>query len=361
MRILFRADASEAIGTGHVMRCAALAEGLRARGGRVVFACQSLPAPLATLLREMGFELATLASQPAIAARASPEETLAPAAQRSDAAAVRSAVAGENFDWIVVDHYALDACWEDEVRGLAGRALAIDDLPGRAHRCDLLLDQNPGEQREARYRARACADLCCLIGARYALLRRGFAAARARSGPRPGPIARILVMYGGTDPTDETGKAVRALQSMPDMGAAVDVVVGGANPRAGALRAACARDPRMRFHYGTADVPGLMAAADLALGACGTSSWERCAVYLPALAVITAGNQRDIGDALASTGAAEVAGWHADVAAEDLAGATRRLAQAPDRVRAMSKRAGAQTDALGVERVVAAMEEIHAH
>lgn len=361
MRILFRADASEQIGTGHIMRCAALAEELRARDGHVMFACQSPPPPLAAMLREKGFDLAALPPGPAVAAHRSPEATLAHGEQRADAAAVRKAVAGERFDWVVVDHYALDACWEDEMRGVAGRMLAIDDLAGREHHCDLLLDQNAGEQREALYRARSGACLRCLVGARFALLRRGFAAARARSAPRRGAIARILVMFGGSDPTDETGKAVRALRSVPDLEADVDVVAGSANPRAGTLREACARDPRMRFHHAIADVPMLMAAADLALGACGTSAWERCAVYLPALAVITAENQRDIAAALQSAGAAEIAGWHADVSAEDLASALRRLSQVPDRLRAMSKRAGEQTDALGVERVVEAMEEVHAH
>jgi UDP-2,4-diacetamido-2,4,6-trideoxy-beta-L-altropyranose hydrolase len=357
MRILIRADASEQIGTGHLMRCLALSRALRERGANVTFACAPLPPAIARLLHAAGCgTLDAALSSVAPASRALP-----PAAQCADAAAVREALGAARFDWIVVDHYGLDACWEQEMRQSAERILAIDDLANRPHACDLLLDQNQGQDREARYRALSGSTLRCLIGPRYALLRPEFAAARGHSGPRRGPIERILVMYGGSDPTGETAKALDALRCVPDIGSTIDVVVGGANPRTRELAAGCARDARMLFHDSVTDVARLMAHADIALGACGTTAWERCAVYLPAIAIVVAENQREIAAALASAGAAEIAGWHASVSANGLADTLARLAAEPARVRALSRHAGDLVDGLGVQRVIAAMEEVHAN
>jgi UDP-2,4-diacetamido-2,4,6-trideoxy-beta-L-altropyranose hydrolase len=361
MRILIRADASASIGTGHLARCLALAESFRARDGDVTFATRPMPPELSRMVLGAGCRLVNVMPDSWAAKSGAWEQVLPSPDQQSDAAATRGAVPKGEFDWLIVDHYGLDARWECEMRDHAQRIMVIDDLVNRAHSCELLLDQNLGEDREARHRALSGPGPRYLVGPRYALLRPGFAAARARSGPRQGRVERILVMYGGADPTDETTKAVQALRQLPGVATSIDVVAGMGNSRSEAIRSECARDPRMRLHLGATNIPQLMAAADLALGACGSSAWERCTLYLPTLAVIVADNQREIADSLAAARAAEVVGWHAEVSAEVLAAAVARMAGSPGRLRALSVAAGALADGLGVNRVSEAMEQVHAH
>jgi UDP-2,4-diacetamido-2,4,6-trideoxy-beta-L-altropyranose hydrolase len=361
MRILIRADTSDGVGTGHLVRCLALAAGLRELGARVTLACTPTPPHVSRMVSEAGCDLVDVASGSVAAKRRATEELLAAADQHADVVATRNAIPEGMFDWVVVDHYGLDARWERAMRACARRVLAIDDLTSRPHDCDLLLDQNPGADRDARHRAMSGSAPRRLLGPRYALLRPGFAAARARSGVREGSLGRILVMYGGMDPTGETMKALRAMQRLPSLAVRIDVVAGSANRRCDPVRAECARDARMRFHLDAANIPELMAGADIALGACGTSSWERCCMYLPAIAIIAAENQREIAAGLAKAGAAEILGWHADVTSDNLVRAVERMAGSPERLRAMSVRAGDLADGRGVARALEAMEALDAH
>lgn len=361
MRIVIRADTSDGVGTGHLVRCLALARKLRERSARVTVACAPVPAYVSKMVSAAGCELVDVTTEFATAKRRKAEEVLATVEQHADAAAVRDAISHASFEWAIVDHYGLDARWEHEMRASAGRILVIDDLTSRPHSCDLLVDQNPGVDREARHHALSGSASRCLIGPRYALLRSGFATARARIAPRQGRVERILVMYGGADPTGETIRAIKALQGLPSVATHIDVVVGSANPQSNALQALCSGDVRMRFHFDAANVAELMALADLALGACGTSAWERCCMYLPTIAVIAAENQREIAAGLAEAGVAEISGWHADLTVDHLMHIIERLAASPERVRAMSMCAGKLADGHGVDRVHEAMEEVNAH
>jgi len=360
MRVLIRADASETIGTGHLMRCLALADRLRRQGAKITFACAKIPADLAHRITAGGFKYLDVSSPTTPMWTGGPEDVLDIAAQLADLAATRQATTGV-FDWVIVDHYGLDARWEEETRTWARRLLVLDDLANRPHDCDLLLDQNPGDERHRRYQELSPRHAALLAGPRFALLRSDFAAMRAACSPRAGAIGRVFVMFGGSDPTRETAKAIEALRSVPRVGKAIDVVVGTANPLAAYLRDACARDPRMRFHCGAPNIAELMASADLALGACGTSAWERCAVFLPAIVVAVADNQREIASGLARAGAAEFAGWHADVTMTDLANVLLALDSSPARVKSLSERAGVLVDGRGADRVATAMEELDAH
>ena len=361
MRVLIRADTSDGVGTGHLVRCLALAGKLRDRGVSVTLACAPVLPYVSKMVSAAGCELIDLTSRSLTTKRRKAEQLLATADQHEDAATARDAVLGASFEWVIVDHYGLDARWEHEMRAGARRILVIDDLTNRPHDCDLLVDQNPGVDRQARHHALSGSALRCLVGPRYALLRPGFAAARARIDARQGRVERILVMHGGADPTGETIKAVKALQRLPSLATHIDVVVGSANPQSHAVHALCSGDARMRFHFDAENVPELMAAADLALGACGTSTWERCCMYLPTIAVIVAENQTEIAAGLAEAGVAEISGWHADVTVERLAQAVEHLVASPERMRAMSMRAGELTDGRGVDRVHEAMEEVDAH
>lgn len=342
MRLAVRVDASAAIGTGHLVRCLTLADCARSRGHDVVLAAAD-PAPaIAAIAGNAGHALRTL-------------PPLAPGreGQLADAEAFRAAT-GE-ADVTLVDHYGLDATWERAV----GRTVAVvDDLADRPHDCDLLIDQNPYRNGAARYEGRIPDRCQRLLGPRYALLREDFPRAAALTQPRSGQVARLLVFYGGIDATGETLIALKALAALNRWPLAVDVVAGAANPRLAEVRAACAADERATLHVQTSRMAELTAEADLALGAGGSASLERCRLSLPALVTITADNQRELSADLEAAGAQRVLGEAGQVDAERIAEAVQSCLDAPDAVRRMSVEAGRVFPTGGVMGPEAVMERL---
>jgi spore coat polysaccharide biosynthesis predicted glycosyltransferase SpsG len=173
------------------------------------------------------------------------------------------------------------------------RLLAIDDL-GREHDCDWLLDQNFHPQPELRYAGRVPQRCALLLGPRHALLRAEFGDARKTTMPRSGPVRKILVFLGGMDVDNVTGKVLEALNLAKCDLLQIDVVIGVSQPARAQIEAWCASRPGARCHVQATNMAQLFAAADLAVGAGGTTTWERCAVGLPTLALCLAENQREL-------------------------------------------------------------------
>jgi UDP-2,4-diacetamido-2,4,6-trideoxy-beta-L-altropyranose hydrolase len=176
---------------------------------------------------------------------------------------------------------------------------------------------------------------------------------RARGRTRDGTVERILIFFSGADAPDVTSRAVLGVAGI---GRPVDVVVGAAYPHRSRLEEIVADQPGTRLHVNTAAMADLMDAADLAIGAASSASWERCALGLPALLVTLADNQVDAERLLVEAGAAESIGWHDAVTAADIERAIRALCADPDRVAAMASAAATVTDGRGTERVVAEIE-----
>lgn len=358
MRIVFRTDASLAIGSGHVMRCLSLAEAIRRAGGEVAFVCRSLPGHLCDYIAAQGYPVLRL---PAASADALPGDVDGPAhaawlavSWQQDAEQTLASLS-EPVDWLVVDHYALDARWEGRLRPKAKKLMVIDDLADRLHDCDLLLDQNPYPDADRRYDGLVPAHCRRLIGPRHALLRPQFAALHGSRRPRDGRIGRLLVFFGGVDASNETGKALAALDQIPEPTWQVDVVVGAANPFRRELEAYCRDRTAYTFHCQTPAMPQLMAQADLALGAGGTAQLERCAVGLPSLLLCLADNQLAGCRAMAADGSALYLGRAEDSDMADLAAALRFCLRAPELLRHVGQRAGCLVDGQGGQRVIAAM------
>lgn len=276
------------------MRCLTLADALKSHGARTCFVCRHLPEYLAGKLAEHGHELRLIASA---ASQGQVEELhgLAHASwlgvsQETDAADSLQALSGESWDWLVVDHYALDSLWESAMRQAASRIMAIDDIADRQHDCEILLDQNYYDDMEARYRNKVPAHCWLLLGPRYALLREEFRQLRTRVQGRQGEVRRLLVFFGGVDAENHTGRAIAALSGLDLPGVQVVVVIGSQHPRRDLIEAECARSG-YACHVQTDRMAELMAKADLALGAGGTAVWERCCLGLPTVAISTARNQ----------------------------------------------------------------------
>lgn len=358
MRILFRTDANAQIGTGHLMRCLALADGLRAEGVECTFLCRAGGlGVMASRITEAGHVLLTLPDSPLGDADVdSPQLAHAgwlPGGQLNDAAACLNVLGGQPVaDWLVVDHYALDEIWENPMRVAAARILVIDDLADRQHACDLLLDQNQVPDMAARYGNCVPENCRLLLGPKYALLRNEF----LRSDPSApaserSTSPRLLVMFGGADPQNLTLRTVNALASVGWKGG-VDVVAGPLYTDPDTLQKAIAALPDARLHAPARDVAMLMRSAGFAVGSPGVASWERCACALPSLTIAQADNQEPIGEALGISGAHCYLGRAETVTDADLEAALRFWQNNGFARQAMTAAAQAVCDGLGVRRVV---------
>lgn len=329
MKVAIRVDASLQMGTGHVMRCLTLADALVARGAACAFICRTHPGNLLELIRSKGHAAHALPVTSASAGASSHAITAvgdepAPvhshwlgATQAEDAEACAFILAEFQPDWLIVDHYALDARWELLLRPHCRRLMVIDDLADRAHACDLLLDQTFGRDAED-YQAWVPGDCQVLCGSQYALLRPEFAGLRGYSLQRRArpQLRQLLITMGGVDKDNATGGVLTALRVCPlPADCQITVVMGTTAPWLSEVEQ-LARDMPWptRVLVGVNDMAQLMADSDLAIGAAGATSWERCCLGLPTIMLVLADNQRQVAQGLEKAGAAMVIERREDIA-----------------------------------------------
>jgi UDP-2,4-diacetamido-2,4,6-trideoxy-beta-L-altropyranose hydrolase len=351
VKIVFRVDATLQIGTGHFMRCLTLADALKQRGDHIRFVSRNLPTHFHEMLNEKGIGLAALPKKK----RESHYGNLAHSSwldvsQTDDAQATGQALSGHEWDWLVVDHYALDARWGSSLRRFVNQIMVIDDLADRAHDCDVLLDQNLYTDMMTRYLDKVPAHCQLLTGPQYALLRDEFPKLRKQVSARTGVVKRVLAFFGGVDADNYTLIAIKALAGLGMKGIAVDVVIGAQHPLRFDIEKICARLDYV-CHVQTSNMAQLMAAADLAIGAGGSTSWERCCLGVPAVLVALAENQTDIAKALDSCGACIYLGTKEVVDSNTIQRTIADLLDTPSQLEVASQRAFSLVDGLGVDRV----------
>lgn len=312
MRIAFRTDASIQIGTGHVMRCLTLADLLRMHGATCYFICRSHNGHLADFIRQRGHEVILL---PLLDTnfQAPPDPMHAAwlgTDWSTDADQTRSALMDLSVDRLVVDHYALDSRWEQALRPISQFMMVIDDLADRPHDCDLLLDQNLGRTKQD-YLRLLKADTHILVGPHYALLRPEFAQLRPYSLHRRmhPQFKHLLITMGGVDKDNVTGQILHALNNCPlPAYLRITVVMGQHAPWLAQVKSQAAQMPAQTdVLVGANNMGQLMSDSDLAIGAAGSTSWERCCLGLPTILVVMAANQKEIAAALEQNKAAVVA------------------------------------------------------
>ncbi|BBJ00656.1 UDP-2,4-diacetamido-2,4,6-trideoxy-beta-L-altropy ranose hydrolase [Ferrigenium kumadai] len=357
--VVFRADASLNIGTGHVMRCLTLADALQQRGARCRFVCRAHPGNLTDLIRQRGFKVHVLpeleyAHYNSSSARECTHAAWLGSDWPTDAAQTKIGIGETVADWLVVDHYAIDANWERQLRPACRHLMVIDDLADRLHDCDLLLDQNSGRVA-ADYFDLVPAGCTVLVGPKYALIRPEFAALRNYSlARRASPqLKHLLITMGGVDKDNATTRVLDALKdsSLP-ADCRITVVMGPHAPWLTKVREKAKETPwATEVLVNVQDMAKLMADSDLAIGAAGTSAWERCCLGLPTLTMVLADNQREGAAALKEMGAVLLLESGDQLAVELhekislLLGAQRLLA--------MQQACIAVTDGAGVSRLAA--------
>ncbi|EJL46882.1 MULTISPECIES: UDP-2,4-diacetamido-2,4,6-trideoxy-beta-L-altropyranose hydrolase [Brevibacillus] len=358
--VVFRVDSSTVIGVGHVMRCLTLAHALKNLGWNISFVCRKFEGNLIDYIQKQGFYVKELPQQPfAIAA-----DTSHPYAQwlgvgwKEDAEATIAYLKElkAKVDWLIVDHYAIDHNWESAVRSYATRIFVIDDLANRFHDCDLLLDQNLVPEMNTRYVPLVSKRTRVLIGPQYALLRPEFRAIRDQSSHEKhnGSTNRqsILIFLGGSDPTNETLKAIKAteLAGLPNV--LIDVVIGSSNPHRDTLESYCLHLSNVTLYIQTPNMPQLLSKACLIIGAGGINTWERCCLGKPTIILTIAENQVSIAKEIHRYGAAMYLGNAQDVQMEFLSGVITELFNDKRRLALMSQSASSLVDGKGVEKVV---------
>lgn len=356
-KIVFRCDASIQIGSGHVRRCLTLANEVVQQGAECSFICRQHEGNLIEVLQQQGYQVYSLPLESGSAIGSEGKAALAHAdwlasTEHRDAELSLSIVKEIRPDWLIVDHYCLDENWEKRLQPYCDRLMIIDDLADRKHDCDVLLDQNFGRDPQA-YAALINEDCELLCGSLYALLRPEFAEWRDYSLERRqhNKSASILINLGGVDKDNITTTILQALQTNAlSEHCAITVVMGSTSPWIAAVKQQAAIMPwRTVVKVGVDNMAELMANSDLAIGASGSTSWERCCLGLPTIMLVLADNQQVIADALEGVGAA----LSLDLAvleAEPLA-LGQGIASVVAEMSEMSRIASTITDGLGASRL----------
>ena len=354
MHFVFRADASLAMGIGHVMRCLALANGLRAQGQQVSFMCQNRPGNLIEAIERQGFFVFVIS--PIVQSTIEPVDELVHAhwlgmPQHADAAICAEYLRTVQPDWVIVDHYALDYRWQVLLQPYYKRLMVIDDLADRRHSGQLLLDQTYGRVLED-YRGLVPADCRLLLTAEYALLRPEFVQWRDKSRQRRHfpVLQKMLITLGGVDKDNITGQVLAALRAcvLPEQ-LTIDVVLGETAPHLAAVRQmAASMQNRTDVKVNVDNMAELMAMSDIAIGAAGATTWERCCLGVPTATLVLAENQQVLAQHLATENIiwllsfvnlqAELRGFFANLKRADMA--------------ERSHKAMCLVDGMGVDKVV---------
>lgn len=350
--VVFRADASLEIGTGHVMRCLTLADALMAKGAKCTFICREHKGNLIEYIRIKGHAVYSLP----MGNSADPDlfhSAWLGATQAQDAHACGPVLSKLQPDWLVVDHYALDARWEVEVVKVCTNLMVIDDLADRTHVCNLLLDQT--FERDANDYRDLVPEVCTLLcGSNYALLRPEFAALRPYSLQRrvQPQLKHLLITMGGVDKDNVTTQVLSALRGcpLPD-DCEISVVMGTNAPWLAEVQQQAQTMPwPTTVRVGVSSMAQLMADSDLAIGAAGATSWERCCLGLPSILIVLAENQGNVAVGLANAGIARVVDL-AGVAMPKLAMALTELCDSAEKLMHMSRAASTVVNGLGVDAV----------
>ena len=323
MKFVFRTDSSFEIGTGHVIRCLTLAKELRNREVECVFVCREHDGHLIEKILQEGFRCIALNKYTEThEIKDTDGPVLAHAkwlgvAWLSDAQETIRALEGKKFDWLVVDHYALDMHWEGLLRPHVKNIMVIDDLADRSHDCDLLLDQNLIANFETRYQNIVPEHCIALLGPQYSLLQPEYAFFHQRTPPRSGPIKNILIFFGGVDQFNLTGRTLSAFLKLNRYDIKLNLVVTSCSPHWASIQGQVQQHANINIYSELPTLSHLLIDADYSIGASGATSWERCCLGVPSLIITITENQKPIAEELDEQGLVRWLG-HYDAVTDDM-------------------------------------------
>ena len=287
--LFIRADSGIEIGIGHMMRCYALAEILKKMDFDVYFISRKLKGNICDFITEKGYKVYYLPTKNKFS-KDDDNKTI-----EKDALETTKILTNYNDkpSWLLVDHYDLDIRWELILRKFVKKIIVVDDLANRKHDCNLLLDQNLYEHMNKRYAGLVPKNCKKLLGPKYVLLRSEFSKLR-RTITKRKKLQNILVSFGGSDPRNETAKVLQAIKILNRKSFTVDVVVGNINPHKEKIKQLCSSIHNTTFYSNIDNIGELMSKAHLAIGAGGSTTWERCCLGLPSIVSIISNDQAEM-------------------------------------------------------------------
>ncbi|MDR3162898.1 MAG: UDP-2,4-diacetamido-2,4,6-trideoxy-beta-L-altropyranose hydrolase [Helicobacteraceae bacterium] len=313
MKFLFRADASTEIGSGHLMRCLTLANALRKLGAKSVFMCDAIDDVLRNRVTQSGFSVTSKVS--------------------------------ELFDYLVVDQYSLDHEFENKMHVFCKRVVVIDDLANRKHMADYLLDQNVNASAE-RYKTLVPERCVQLLGTRYALLQPEYSMIIKRE--RTSMIKKIFVYFGNADRDNFTSRAIDAYLTLRRPDISLEIVPSGVHQEM--VRKLAKKGRNIHIHENLTSLASLMNECDLAIGAGGATSYERCAMGLFSIVVAIADNQRGLSEELDRRGLIRYLGYRDRVDTDHITRALQEIVRAGVKTEIIPKMR-ALVDGFGAQRV----------
>lgn len=345
--LLIRADASVSIGTGHIMRMIALGQAWQAQGGEVHFLCAEVTSALEERLASEGFQLSRIHSP--LGSQEDLSETMHSVSDTLQADRQNARV--------VLDGYHFGADYQLGIKAAGFKFLVVDDY-GHAdfYHADWVLNQNISA-REELY-AKRCLDTKLLLGPKFAMLRKEFLAYKGWQREIAPVAKKILVTLGGSDPDNVTLKVIQALI---DLDLHAKVVIGGSNPHLREIEDFIQIQNNstalIEVVVNATNMPELMAWADLAITAAGSTCWELACLAVPMLLTISAPNQCAVAQKLEELKLAEVLGWHHNFSKFDLKLKVESFLKDVESRKRMSKVLSNVVDGLGAENVVLAMRD----
>ncbi|RYZ90084.1 MAG: UDP-2,4-diacetamido-2,4,6-trideoxy-beta-L-altropyranose hydrolase [Proteobacteria bacterium] len=347
MIAVFRVDASVESGMGHLIRCTALAKELVHRNVKIFFYSRILSDGAKKNLDTNGFEY--FLSRPF-----GLEPSGSVNFQDKDADLfidwAKETFKAAKIDFLIVDNYTLDSVWETRVKELARILLVIDDLANRAHVGTILLDAAPPNQQDP-YAHLIPRDMKRMYGPSFALLRNEFISPSIQNVRHH--ISRILICFGGTDPTRTTTAAFQAISQWIRVSEVeVFIVLGDLSSQPEVLNLAKDKTNVSLYENCTAAMMAkLCREADLSIGAGGTMAWERCAQGLPTIVTAIAENQIGIAKQLHYLKCIEFLGYHTEVHDFMIIEALNHFFENPNNLSEMSRRCFEMTTGNGAALV----------
>jgi len=341
--LILRADGGPGIGGGHVMRCLALAQAWSESGGRAVFCAAALAPSLQQRLVDEGFGCIAVDAK---------------AGSNTDAEATSAAARSLGARIVAVDGYQFPLEFHQRLRDAGLRTAALDDNGEiGAYVDDLVINQNR-HASPALYAQRAD-HTRLLLGTEYALLRREFRSPRDLPRTFPATARQLLVTLGAADPLNVTAAVIACIDPALLADTEIVVVIGGSNPHTDVIAAQATRLPKCRVLPDPGnDMPRLMAAADLAVCAGGSTMWEMACMGTPFIPIVIAENQRQAAAAMTHDGYPAI---EAAAVERELPAVVAALAADAGRREALSRRGRQLVDGRGAERVCAALRELAAN
>lgn len=352
MKVAFRVDASNLIGTGHVIRSVTLAERMRLHEIECLFICRNHPGNLISYIRKKNFEVYVLPMEEIPSDKESNifKRDWLGSDWEVDSEQTKKILEMANVDILIVDQYALDILWEESLNDYCNKLIVVDDLANRKHSCDMLIDQNLVHDMDKRYQDLVNDNCILLLGPKFALLQSNYEKFRKHFLPKK-KIKKILIYFGGLDSKRLTERSLMAFLCLNYFHIELNIVISSNNPRKTFINNLIKSHDNINLSMDLPSLAELMSEVDFSIGAGGATTWERLCLGLPSLVITSAKNQEEIARELDKRELIWWMGSDNSVSMQDICNLLEKIIK-DNTIMERSKRCFEIVDGLGTERII---------